>query len=415
MIVLFTLLSLKNDWLYDYKWQVFTPSIAILCWLGGWLHLLAFHDRNSREACYDLIKIAFMVGIVFGIIVGVAYFISKSLGGGNGSSGNHNRRTRLDSYDSNSDDDDDTDTYTTDLIDNNINIFVETRLGGLFPVTISTDAFSIVLGSLFVVVLVCIEWRAMYLWKSIKIRYHWFGIQLIACIDLVMVFCIYDIVLVLLLSLVLVLYNTAILWNDMMHKRLMAHLTMQQYTEKYRPVVTPINLCCQCFNPKPKLLNSMDWYRQPTTSHSHSHTHSHTHSHSGNHRGATPSHSHSRNSRNKQHNNKENSKNSKNSKRSNNNSNSNINSKNSREHSRKHSTSFSTVSNNYYNDNYFNNNNQTGQYSDEMCCCAKCCVSYCCCCFRERHGCFGGWVCQIYGGLLLGRISNADYSIYCDS
>ena len=294
MIVLFGILSLPNEYIMDNTWSLFTPAIAILCWLGGWLHLLAFHDRNSRQACYDLIKIAFMVIIVFGIIAGIGYIaLSNSLD----SYSNHSKHSKK-----------------HNIFNNNITL---THISLHF---VSGHAFDFVLGGIFVICLICIELRIIFLWKNIKVRYHYFGIQLIACINLVMIFSIFNEELALLASLLLVLYNTAILWNDMMHKRLMSHLTMSQYVSKYRPILTPINLCCECFSPKPRLINK------------------------------------------------------------NNQNNINI-------------------------DNNYNN----------VCFITKCCVNYFCCCFRSnRKGCRGGWVFQIYAGLILGRISNTDYSTDSD-
>ena len=119
------------------------------------------------------------------------------------------------------------------------------------------DALNIILAVLFVTVLVGVEVKIIKSWKTVNVRYRYFENQLIASILVVMIFGVLGLCSFMLLSVVLVLCNAAMIWNDSMHKKIMQityGVDKVQYVSKYRPVyntdedsewlTTGFTLCC---------------------------------------------------------------------------------------------------------------------------------------------------------------------------
>lgn len=116
---------------------------------------------------------------------------------------------------------------------------------------------NLLLSGLFLVVLLCVELRIIQCWKSVNVRYHYFGWQLLASVLIVMIFGVLKLSLLALVAALIVLYNAAIIWNDQMHKKIMQStygLSKVQYVEKYRPIyntdsdsewlTTVFTICC---------------------------------------------------------------------------------------------------------------------------------------------------------------------------
>ena len=224
MICIFTVLCLP---FYVFETNFFYVIVSIpaciLCCLGAWLQLVTFQNRNSIcLACKDLLKILVMCVIVFSILYGIIWLMNTRKG--SAESGDHDTEDVLERF----------------------NIF-----HGNF------DILNLVLASMFVVILICVQLRIIFSWESVNVRYHYFGWQLLSSILIVMIFGVLDLNLMQLVSASFVLYNAAIIWNDLMHKKIMKTtygLSKAQYVDKYRPIyntdkdsewlTAPYQLCC---------------------------------------------------------------------------------------------------------------------------------------------------------------------------
>ena len=221
MISMFVVLCLPF-WVFqkqnnDYLCLILSIPACFLCCIGAWLQLVTFENKNNlRVVIKDLIKIFIMCFIVFSIIYVIIYFNK-----------NHNDiHKNFDGED--------------------LNIL------------------NILLASIFIVVLICIELRIIHSWHDVNVRYHYFGWQLLASIIIVMIMFVLELNMFAFASIFFVLYNAAIIWNDLMHKKIMQTtygLNKAQYVDKYRPIyntdkdsewLTKIfTICCskeQCIN-----------------------------------------------------------------------------------------------------------------------------------------------------------------------
>merc|ERR1712228_231825 len=206
MICIFIVLCLPF-WVFEanFVWLIVSIPSCLLCWIGAWLQLVTFQKRSDcYSALKDLVKILIMCIIVFSILYGIIWLINT-------------RKNDIES----------TEDGTKNMLQR-FNIF-----HGNF------DILNLVLASMFVVILICVELRIIHSWKSVNVRYHYFGWQLLASILITMIFGVLNLNLMQFISVSFVLYNAAIIWNDLMHKKIMSNqygLTKAQYVDKYRPV-----------------------------------------------------------------------------------------------------------------------------------------------------------------------------------
>eukprot|EP01083_Nonionella_stella_P096131 270127_1 len=191
MMLVFIVLCLPF-WVFEAKfvWLIISIPLCILCWIGAWLQLVTFQNggMTAHSAAKELLKVAIMCLIVFGMLYGIIHLMT---------------------------------TRTDHASDGDFGIL------------------NIALAAMFVVILICVELSIIRSWKSVNVRYNYFGWQLIASCIIMMIFGVLGLDLWLLMSITFVLYNAAIIWNDLMHKKIMQTtygLNKRQYVNKYRPI-----------------------------------------------------------------------------------------------------------------------------------------------------------------------------------
>eukprot|EP01084_Bolivina_argentea_P265219 449465_1 len=203
MTVIFIILCLPF-WIYEehWVWLIISIPACILCCIGAWLQMVTFQNINDLwSACKNLIKIVVMCIIVFAIFFGIIWLMQTSPPPKANNRRNGNTIKRL--------------------------------INGDF------DILNIALAGIFIIVLICMELRIIHSWKSVNVRYHYFGWQLLASILIVMIFGVLGLNIFLYIGALLVLYNAAVIWNDLMHKKIMQTtygLNKTQYVNKYRPI-----------------------------------------------------------------------------------------------------------------------------------------------------------------------------------
>jgi len=226
MVCVFIVLCLPL-WLIQHeaiKLIVSIPS-CLLCCIGAWLLYIVQQNTNSLySALKDLLKIFMMTLVVFGMLYAIVWLTS----------GDHDSHLEQSTY-----------SHSLDTK------MARYGLNGNFSI------LNLLLSGLFLVVLICVELRIIHSWKSVNVRYHYFGWQLLASVLIVMIFGVLKLSLFALMAAMFVLYNAAIIWNDQMHKKIMQStygLTKVQYVEKYRPIyntdsdsewlTTVFTICC---------------------------------------------------------------------------------------------------------------------------------------------------------------------------
>jgi len=226
MVSVFIVLCLPL-WLIQHEAMKLIVSIpsCILCCIGAWLLYIVQQNTNSlHSALVDLVKIFVMTLVVFAMLYGIVLVY-------------HDHHF------------DESKHHHTSLLEDKLARY---GLNGNFSI------LNLCLSGLFLVVLLSVELWIINSWKSVNVRYNYFGWQLLASVLIVMIFGVLKLSLFALVAALFVLYNAAIIWNDQMHKKIMQStygLSKVEYVEKYRPIyntdtdsewlTTPYTICCK--------------------------------------------------------------------------------------------------------------------------------------------------------------------------
>ncbi|ETO20834.1 hypothetical protein RFI_16375 [Reticulomyxa filosa] len=225
MLTFFVFLILPEELTRDHGWEIYILPTGLVCWLGAWIASLAFNENDAhntvtkcqqcKKCCVEFVRLSLMVIFLFGLIAAIGY----GLGFQNNSTQFFNKIFILDIHGNNG---------------NNGNGNNNEKYGK----EIKYSIYNIVLSVFFGVMLMCIECFVIkkYRSNSINIRYYFFNVQLCICFLLVLVFFCSYIWIGLMVSLLLCLWHVAIVWNDLLHKK-MINLSKIEYVNKYRPSV----------------------------------------------------------------------------------------------------------------------------------------------------------------------------------
>ncbi|ETO16561.1 hypothetical protein RFI_20777, partial [Reticulomyxa filosa] len=244
MIIMFVLLILPDDYIRRYPWQICTPPIGVVCWLGAWLTVVTFDEKNARnqhlqlsqrerckKCCTDFLVVSLMVLFIFGLIIGIAYalefqtnptkYLDFILGGGGGRQERGNASMENSNNGSNNGSGDGGSSGSGSGDNSNSNTY---------------SFYSITLSVFFGIMLIYVEFMVVKKYQShnTNIRYYFFNVQLCTCFLLAMIFMCSYVFPALIASLILCLWHTAIIWNDLLHKK-MLNISKSEYVKKYRP------------------------------------------------------------------------------------------------------------------------------------------------------------------------------------